>query len=55
MPKIYETNNNSKVLPKPGTWIRIKNGLYDKDLAVVEHIINDDKLYAKLIPRIDTF
>lgn len=29
MTKIYETNSTAKVLPKPGTWIRIKNGLYD--------------------------
>lgn len=35
------------------SWIRIKGGLYDKDLAIVEKIISDEKICCKLIPRID--
>jgi hypothetical protein len=27
--------------------------LYDKDLAVVEKIISDDKICCKVIPRVD--
>jgi hypothetical protein len=54
MPKIYECNSSAHLsLPKPGSWIRIEGGVYDKDVAIVEKIISDDKVYAKLIPRLE--
>lgn len=54
MTKIYESQpNGSKSLPESRNWVRIKSGIYDKDLGVVEKIINDDKIWVKLIPRID--
>jgi hypothetical protein len=54
MTKIYETTNiGGKQLPEQGHWVRIKSGLYDKDLGFVEKIISDDKICVKLIPRID--
>jgi DNA helicase HerA-like ATPase len=54
MTKIYETQINSgKPLPEPRNWVRIKSGVYDKDLGIVEKIIGDDKMWVKLIPRID--
>ena len=40
-------------MPEPGCWVRIKNGLYEKDIGIVERIDRDDKVTVKLIPRID--
>ena len=54
MPKVYDNQEaNSKVIPKVGHWVRIKGGLYDKDLAVVEKIVSDEKICCKIIPRIE--
>ena len=54
MTKIYECNNqNQRSLPKTGSWVRLTGGLYEKDLALVEKIVGDDKIYLKLIPRIE--
>ena len=36
-----------------GEWVRIKSTAYDKDIGIVEKIISDDKVYVKLIPRIE--
>lgn len=52
MPKIYE-NYEQKGLPEQGCWVRIKNGLYEKDIGIVERIDREDKVVIKLIPRID--
>ena len=54
MTKIYEPpSNNQQAMPEPRNWVRIKIGLYEKDLGVVEKILSDDKVWVKLIPRID--
>jgi hypothetical protein len=54
MTKIYELNSygNNK-FPEVGNWVRIKTGLYDKDLGVADKIISDDKIFVKVIPRMD--
>ena len=39
--------------PKNGQWVRIKNGLYQDDLGYVDKFFNDQKIYVKLVPRID--
>jgi hypothetical protein len=41
------------VRPKQGQWIRIKGGLYQGDIGLVEKMFNDDRIYVKLIPRLD--
>lgn len=54
MTKVYETLKSNQIeIPEVQKWVRIKGGLYDKDLAVVEKIISDDKICCKIIPRID--
>ena len=54
MTKIYEPPSvNRQSVPEPRNWVRIKSGVYEKDLGVVEKIINDEKVWVKLIPRID--
>lgn len=40
-------------MPEPGCWVRIKNGLYEKDVGIVERMEREDKVVVKLIPRID--
>ena len=53
MTKIYETQTqNRQAVPEPRNWVRIKSGMYEKDLGVVEKIVNDEKVWIKLIPRI---
>ena len=54
MTKVYETLKQNQIeLPEEKKWVRIKGGLYDKDLAIVEKIISDDKICVKIIPRLD--
>ena len=52
MPKIYDSYEQ-KGMPEAGCWVRIKNGLYEKDIGIVERIEREDKVVVKLIPRID--
>jgi hypothetical protein len=52
MPKIYESKINSQ-RPEPMTWVRIKSGLYDGDIGIIDKIIGDDKIRVKLVPRIN--
>ena len=52
MPKIYESNINW-LLPEPMTWVRIKSGLYDNDIGIIDKIVGDDKIRVKLVPRIN--
>jgi len=52
MPNIYE-NHEQKGMPEPGRWVRIKSGLYEKDIGIVERIERDDRVCVRLIPRID--
>lgn len=40
-------------MPKAKSWTRIKGGIYDKDLAFVEKVLGEDKIWVKLIPRLD--
>ena len=40
-------------MPEAGYWVRVKNGLYEKDIGIVERIEREDKVVVKLIPRID--
>lgn len=40
-------------MPEPGRWVRIKNGLYEKDIGIVERIERDDRVCVRLIPRIE--
>lgn len=40
-------------MPKQGNWVRIKSGLYDKDLAMVEKAVTEDQVVVKLIPRLE--
>ena len=40
------------VRPEERHWVRIRNGLYQDDLGVVEKYIDDSKIYVKLIPRV---
>ena len=55
MPKIYESSMIAQQnMPKSKSWVRIKGGMYDKDLAIIEKVISEDKIYVKLIPRIGT-
>lgn len=54
MPKIYEENDyNQMKMPNSGHWVRVKSGLYDKDLAIVEKAVSDDQVVLKLIPRLE--
>jgi transcription elongation factor SPT5 len=53
MTKIYESPSSKQKLPNEKEWVRIKSGLYDKDLGIVEKIISDDKVWVKLIPRVE--
>jgi hypothetical protein len=53
MPKIFEANINN-CLPEPMTWVKIKGGLYDNDIGIIDKIVGDDKIRVKLIPRILT-
>lgn len=53
MTKVYENSDNNLVRPKKGQWVRIKGTLYTEDLGYVDEYIGDDKIYVKLIPRID--
>ena len=54
MPKIYEANDfNQAKMPKVRDWVRVKSGLYDKDLGIVEKATSDDFIIVKLIPRLD--
>jgi hypothetical protein len=53
MTKIYENTDSQLVRPKQGQWVRIKNGVYALDLGIVEKIFADDRIYVKLIPRLD--
>jgi hypothetical protein len=53
MPKIFEANIY-KSLPEPMTWVKIKGGLYDNDIGIIDKIVGDDKIRVKLIPRITT-
>lgn len=39
--------------PNEGQWVRIKNGLYQNDLGIVFKFQNDDRIYVKLVPRVD--
>ena len=39
--------------PSEGKFVRIKTGLYQGDLGIVFRIQNDDRIYVKLIPRVD--
>jgi hypothetical protein len=36
------------------TWVKIKGGVYDNDIGIIDKIIGDDKIRVKLIPRINT-
>jgi len=37
MPKIYEQNiQNVRMMPKTGEWVRIKTGVYEKDVGIVD-------------------
>jgi hypothetical protein len=53
MPKIFEENIKIS-LPEPMTWVKIKGGVYDNDIGIIDKIIGDDKIRVKLIPRINT-
>jgi len=53
MTKLYEDLNAvARVIPEPGSWVRIKQTLYDKDIGIVESS-NNQKALVKLVPRID--
>ena len=53
MPKIFETTTNN-CIPEPMTWVKVKGGLYDSDIGIIDKIVGDDKIRIKLIPRILT-
>lgn len=53
MTKIYEDQDSQLVRPVIGEWVRIKGGLYQDDLGQVAYILDDSKIFVKLIPRID--
>ena len=53
MIKIYEDIDSKLVRPEQGQWVRIRGGLYQDDLGLVEHIQNDDRIFVKLVPRVD--
>lgn len=52
MTKIFE-NQTELERPDIGQWVRIKNGLYQGDIGLVDFIKVDDNYYVKLIPRYD--
>ena len=35
------------------SWVRIKSGLYENDIGLVEGLPNDNKILLRVIPRID--
>lgn len=51
MPGIYQ-NDKQQINLEIHQWVRVKQGLYMNDLGLVE-AIQDDKVYLRLIPRID--
>ncbi|CDW80320.1 transcription elongation factor spt5 [Stylonychia lemnae] len=51
MPGIY-LNDKPQIDIQQYQWVRIKQGLYMGDLALVE-VVMEDKVYLRLIPRID--
>lgn len=52
MTKIFE-NQIELEKPQTGQWVRIKNGMYQGDLGMVDEIRGDDRYFIKLIPRYD--
>ena len=37
---------------EPRQWVRINKGVFEGDLALVEHVIDFKKVMVRLIPRI---
>lgn len=52
MTKIFD-NQTELDLPVEGQWVRIKNGMYQNDLGIIDTIPYDDKYYVKMVPRYD--
>jgi hypothetical protein len=53
MTKIYEDNDSKLVRPKKGQWVRIRGGLYQDDLGQVDYIQSDERIFIKLVPRVN--
>lgn len=53
MTKLYEDQDQNLSMPEEGQWVRIKEGLYQDDLGQVERIVDKNKIYVKLIPRMN--
>ena len=53
MTNIYASLDKQLQRPSEGEWVRIKNGLYLGDLGIIDNFQGDEKIYVKLIPRID--
>lgn len=53
MLNIYNALEKQLQRPAEGQWVRIKNGLYIGDLGIIDYVANDEKIYVKMIPRID--
>lgn len=52
MTKIYE-NQTELERPERGSWVRIKTGMYQNDIGIVDSFRGDDKYLVKMIPRYD--
>jgi len=53
MTSIYEDQDSKLVLPEEKTWVRIKNGLYQDDVGICVRVVSNNKIFVKLIPRLD--
>ena len=53
MTKVYDNQDSQIARPVEKHWVRIKGGLYKDDLGIVDKYDREDKIYVRLIPRID--
>ena len=56
MTGIYQNHNETDQKfseLKVGQWVRIKTGLYGGDLGLVEALTTDNKVWLRVIPRIE--
>ena len=53
MTQVFNLDQIQKVDLKPKQWVRIKNGLYEGDLAQIVHIEDPvNKIYVRIVPRL---